>query len=146
MSKTYYKEYSLLKDTPTKEKGWPLRWDGTRRKYYYPKPSTWGQDKGKPDMYLDYDGESFTIEQVEASSDWFKPKGEPTEYVPAFPSEKDIDEYVNLNFETNLVDSVDVCRAMNDLFRDKEFQKELYYYVKYKYEKKHNIEETKQDD
>lgn len=142
MSKTYYSQYELLRDTPTHKAGWPLRWDGTRRKYFFPKPSTWGYNKGEPDIYKDYNGQSFTIDEVEGMPDWFKPVGEPTEYVPAFPSKEDLEEYVYLGFETRLVDDVDICRALNDLFNSKDFQEDLYLWVKLKYEQFHTQKET----
>jgi hypothetical protein len=137
ITSTYYRTYELLKDTPTHKAGWPLRWDGTRRKYYFPKASTFKFDFGTPEPWLDYNGQSFERDEVESKPDWFKPEGKPTAFVPAFPSESKIEEYVYLNFETRLSDDVDVCRALSDLFNDKTFQKEMYHYVKYKYQNFH---------
>lgn len=142
MSKQYFKHYELLKDTPNFKAGWPVRWDGSRRKYYFVRPSTWGYDKGEPDIYLDYDGQSYSLEEMEEKSEWFKPTGEPTEYVPAFPSRTGIEEYVYLSFETRLSDQDDTCRAMNELFNDKDFQESLYDWTKYKYEQFHVLEQT----
>lgn len=141
MSKQYFKRYELLKDTPSFKAGWPIRWDGSRRKYYFVKPSTWGYNKGEPDIYLDYDGQSYSIEEIEQKTEWFKPVGEPTEYVPAFPSRSEVEEYVNLAFETRFSNDDDTCRAMNDLFNDKDFQESLYDWTKYKYEQFHILEE-----
>lgn len=137
----YYKRYTLLKDTPSFKSGWPIKWDGSRRRYFFSKPKTWGYNKGEPDIYLDYNGQSFTREEIESKPEWFKPEGEPTDFVPPFPKRGDLDEYVHLTFETRLVDDVDICRALNDLFDDKEFQESLYDWVKYKYEQFHVEEE-----
>lgn len=139
MNRKYHKRYELLKDTPIYPAGWPLQWDGTRRKYYFKKVSSrsFDFDDGEPDIYSDYNGQCFTLEQIEAKPEWFKPVGEADDYTPSFPTKGAISEFVDLNFETRLVDDVDVCRSLNDLFRLKSFQDELYDFVKLKYEQLH---------
>lgn len=139
MAKKYYYQYKLLKDTPSFGAGWPLKWDGTRRKYYFPKVSSWGFDKGEPDISLDYNGQSFSLEEVENKPDWFEPIGKPKRYIPAFPSPTALEEYVYLRFENRLVDGVDECRALSDLWNDDNFQKNLYKFVKTEYEKLHKL-------
>ncbi|WP_241473794.1 hypothetical protein [Mycolicibacterium neoaurum] len=135
--KMFHKRYELLRETPTHKAGWPLRWDGKRRKYFYPKVSTWSSDKGGPDIYLDSNGPAYTIEEVESKPDWFKPSDEAVPYVPAFPSKDDLEEFVYLSFETRLVDDVDECRALSDLFRSDEFRGNLYDFVRDEYNRHH---------
>lgn len=135
----YYREYTLTKDTPKHKKGWPLKWSGGRNRYYFAKASTWDWEKGKPDIYLDYNGESYSIEEVQ-SSDWFKPVGRALPFIPKFPSKNALSEFVSLDFEIHLVDDVDECRAMNQLFDSKKFQDELYEFVKDKYNEFHKLD------
>lgn len=137
--KTYYREYRLLKDTPDYKAGWPLKWDGIRRKYYFSKVCNWGHNRGQPDYELDYGGQSFTLEKVESMPDWFKPTGQPAPFIPLFPSRDKISEYVGLNFENHLVDDVDICRALTDVWEDRQFRVNLYEFVKGEYERVHNL-------
>lgn len=137
MSKQYHKHYKLAKELPGYPVGWPVRWDGNRRRYFLVKPNQYTKHKMEPGFGLEYNRDSYMIEDIESQPEWFTPEGKPTDYVPPFPSESELDEYVDLYFQTKLVDDVDVCRAMNELFNDKHFQKELYMYVKLKYEQFH---------
>lgn len=139
MGKTYYRDYKLLKDTPNYPKDWPLQWDGIRRKYFFKNVSKWEYELGKPDYTLDYKGQSFTLEEIENKSDWFKPVGKANQFIPKFPTPKDLEEYVHLNFENRLVDDVDECRALTDLWEDKQFQTNLYEFVKSEYNRHYNL-------
>ena len=125
--------YELLKDTPKYKKGWKLRWSGGNEKFYFYKKSTWGYNKGEPDIYLDLESTGFTLEEIQ-DTEWFKPTGELVDYIPSFPNKKDLKEYMYLLPETRLVDDVDICRAINRMLNNTKFQDQLYEFYKQKYE------------
>ena len=140
MSRMYYVNYKLLKDTPDHKQGWPIKWDGTRRKYFFNKVSTWSNDAGKPDYCLDYNGQSFTIDEIESKTEWFEPTGASRQFIPEFPSRTKLSEFVNLNFENRLVDDVDEARALSDVWVDKQFNDNLYNFVKSEYNRVHKLD------
>ncbi len=128
--------YVLAKDTPTHKRGWPLRWHGGQRKFYFSTVSTWGYNKGEPDIYLDMEGASYTVEQI-LNTEWFTSNGGETDFIPAFPSEKKLEEYMYLLPELRLVEDVDECRAIADLFKSNGFTNRLYDFYKKEYEHFH---------
>lgn len=130
--------YKLKKDMPKYKVGWPLRWNGNDEKFYFAKASTWGYNKGEPDIYLDRESGGFTLEEIK-NTEWFEPDGKEKDFIPKFPSKKNLEEFVYLDFETRLVNDVDECRAMNKLFNSKKFQDELYEFVKEKYNDFHAL-------
>lgn len=136
--KTFHHQYKLKKDTPIYKAGWPLRWSGSKRRFYFLLPSTWKHDDGKPGIYSDFEGQSFTVEQVQ-DREWFEPVGPEVLFIPAFPSENKLEEYVDLLPTTRMVDDVDECRAINMLLEDKGFQKRLYVFYKEQYKAFHGL-------
>lgn len=130
--------YILNKDLPKYKKGWPFRWSGNQNRFYPAKASDWGYNKGQPDIYLDYEHQGYTIDEIQ-DKDWFIPNGELVDFIPPFPEKNKIGEYVYLTFETRLVNDVDECRAMNGLFDDKSFQDRLYDFVKKEYDRKYKL-------
>ena len=100
--KKFAHRYKLKKDMPTYKAGWPLGWSGNDEKFYFYKPSNWEWEKGKPDIYFDRESGGFTIEEIK-NLEWFEPEGKEEDFIPKFPSKKDIEEYVYLDFETRLV-------------------------------------------
>lgn len=128
--KKFSHTYKLKKDTPKYKKGWELKWDGEM--FYFREVSRYGFDKGKPGIYLDRKTSGYTLEEIQ-NTDWFEPVGELVDFIPKFPSKKNIEEFVYLNFETRLVDTVDECRTMNNLFKTKKFQDDLYKFIKEQY-------------
>lgn len=136
--KKYYKKYKLLKDTIDYKTGWLFSWEGTRR-LYYPHQEAGFLYEGKHicnPYSSDFDKIGYPMEYIESHPEWFKSLGKQINFYPTFPSRNKIGDYLHLSFEIRLMDSVDECRAMNELFDDKKFQDELYDFVKEKYEKK----------
>lgn len=80
---------------------------------------------------------SYTKERIEAETEWFEPFGKSSDFYPKFPSRSEITQYAYLQLETRLVDSFDEARCLSDLFTDKEFEADLYEFVKEKYNKKY---------
>lgn len=131
----YAQEYKINKDLPTVKKGWVFGWSGIRRNFYPHK----ADDKNKPEYDLDFKGISFSFDEVVNNSEWFTPITPLKDFIPPFPEPRDLSEFVNLDFETKLVDDVDECRALNDLFDNKEFQDNLYKFVKKEYNRFHKL-------
>lgn len=137
--KTFCKNYVYKKDTPEYPKGWKIKFDGSRRKYYPYKPSEWKYDEGKESIYLDYEHGGYSIKEIE-NEEWFTATSKPTRYIPDFPNEQKISEFTYLDLETRLVDDVDECRAMNELFSSASFKKDLYNFVKDSYNSFHKLD------
>lgn len=135
---TFHHQYSLKKDMPTYKKGWPLKWRGNEQRFYFALPSSWGYNKGEPDIYDDMEGPSFTVEQIR-DEEWFEPVGKAVPFIPPFPTEANLSEYIHLEPETRLVDDVDVCRAINGLLNDKNFQQKLYEFYKKEYNRFYDL-------
>jgi hypothetical protein len=131
--------YQLLKDIPSYQAGRTIGWHGDRQRFYFYKLSDWEWEKGKESFYLDFEGPSFTLEQAK-DTEWFKPVGKEVDFIPPFPSEAKIDEYVDLLPDCHLVDDVDECRAINGMLKDKEFQRRLYRFFKEQYEAFYSLE------
>lgn len=131
--------YKLKQDLPTYKKGWTLRWSGNDEKFYPNKARihTW-EDKTKPDIYLDREHQGYSLEQIKNTT-WFEPAEKETDFIPKFPTENKIKDFVYLEFETRLVDDVDECRALNRLFSSKEFKSDLYNFIKDKYNIFHKL-------
>ena len=129
-------KYKLKKDLPNYKEGWVFRWSGSRMKFYPCKSSTFGYNKGEPDIYLDYEHQGYTVEEIQ-NEEWFTPDSQLVDFIPAFPSKNDIGDFVHLHLETRLVDDVDECRAMNNLFDEDLFKDNLYNFVKSEYERKY---------
>lgn len=132
MSKKFSHQYKLKKDLPTYPKGWKISWDGDR---FYPfKKSTWKHDEGKESIYRDREHTGYTVDEIK-NTEWFEPNSPEVDFIPKFPDSKSIDEFVYLEFDLRKVDTVDECRAMGKLFESNKFQKDLYEFVKAKYDK-----------
>lgn len=131
--------YKLNKDLPKYKKGWEFRWSGSHQKFYPATVSTWGYNKGEPDIYLDYEHQGYTVDEVQ-DKEWFSPDGKLVDFIPPFPTIHKIKDFVYLSFETRLVDDVDECRAMNKLFDEDSFKENLYNFVKKEYDRKYKIE------
>lgn len=122
--------YKLLKDIPGYEAGRVVEWSGCHgQRFYFRKPDS---------IYLDLEGPKFTVEQVQGK-EWFAPEGKLVDFIPAFPSRRRLDEYVDLMPSCRLVDDVDQCRAINVLLNDANFQKRLYQFYKGQYEAFHEL-------
>lgn len=135
---TFSHSYVLLRDIPTHPAGRKLRWHGANQRFYFYKISTWGFNKGEEDIHSDFEGPSYTVEQIQDAS-WFKPTGEIVPFIPPFPSQKDIDHYVPLTPECRLVDDVDVCRAFNALLSNPPFETTLYEFYREQYNHFHGL-------
>jgi hypothetical protein len=129
--------YKLNKDLPKYKKGWTVGWDGNKQKFFPHKVRhhDW-EDKSKPDIYLDYNHEGYSVEEV-SDKVWFTPAGKLVDFIPQFPTMKRLEDFMYLSFETRLVNDVDECRALNDLFNDPKFKDNLYSFIKGEYERKH---------
>ncbi len=125
-------QYTLLKDTPKYKAGWKLGWSGNKERFYFYKKSNWGYDKGEPNIYLDYEDASFTIEEIQDKS-WFEPKGKLYDYVPSFPTRQRIEDFMYLVPELRLVADVDESRTIGKMLDDKDFQNRLYEFYKKEY-------------
>ena len=130
--KTFSHNYKLIKDIPAYKAGRTIGWNGERQKFYFRAISEWKYDNGAEGIYLDYEGTHFTVEQAK-DKEWFTPMGKEKDFIPQFPSEEKIKEYVYLLPECRLVNDVDECRAINGLINDKGFQKKLYSFYKKEY-------------
>lgn len=136
--KTFCKRYVYKKDTPEYPKGWEIKFDGRRGKYYPYIPSEWKHDKGKKSIYLDYEHGGYSIKEIE-NEEWFTAISDPVRYIPDFPKENKINDFTYLDLETRLTDDVDECRALNELFSSTSFKKDLYSFVRNSYNKFHNL-------
>lgn len=136
--KTYYRKYELLKDTPDFPKGWLFSWEGTQKLYYPHQEAGFLYEKNHlcNPYSTDFKKTGYTLDYIESHPEWFKPIDKKIKFYPDFPTKERIGDYVYLRFETRLVDDVDECRAMNELFDDKKFESDLYAFVKEKYEDK----------
>jgi len=137
---TFTHKYKLLKDLPNYKAGWTLGWDG--EKFYPYKKSEWEFDNGKESIYLDKNSQGYSVEEIKDTT-WFEPIGKEVDFIPKFPSKSKIDEFVSLDFETKLINQVDECRAMNNLFDNKQFKDDLYSFVKGKYDQFYKLETYK---
>lgn len=135
----FSKKYKLNKDLPKYKKDWTVGWCGSRQ-LFYPhniRKYDW-EDKNDPDYSLDYTHQGYSIEEIK-NIEWFTPISEEVDFIPKFPTKNNIEKFVYLTFETRLVDDVDECRAMNELFNSKMFQNKLYEFVKEEYNSFHNL-------
>ena len=139
----FHKRYKLVKGLPTYPQDWEVGWCGSRQKFYPYKVRVhdW-EDKTKPDIYKDYDHQGFTVEQVK-DLNWFSPIGKSVDFVPAFPSRKELEDYMYLLPETRLVDDVDECRCISQMLNSNIFQDRLYSFYKEEYEAFHKIKNGK---
>jgi len=140
----FHHKYKLKKDTPKYKKGWPLSWCGGAEKFYFCKVSPWKHDKGKPDIYLDLEHHGYTVEEIK-NTEWFSPVGKECDFIPPFPSKGAIEEFTNLDFEMHLVQDVDECRAMSNLFEREAFKDKLYEFVKNEYNKYYKLGGTNEN-
>jgi len=139
MNNTYYSTYKLLKELPDYKTGWLFSWCGMRRNYLPHSPDCF-METGVSRYGKDYDSKTtFTKEEVELKSDWFEPFGESQVWIPVFPKRLDLKEFVNLEAETRLVDTVDFCRAFNDMTEDPDFTEALYQFYKESYNKRYGL-------
>jgi len=141
MEKIFYKCYKLIKDIPRHEAGEELRWCvlNGQGQYYFMKKEKEVYDWSKSEdfsVYHDFDGEHYTIEEVE-SSEFFEPQGRQYDFIPKFPSKAEIEEFYLLRGEARLVDDVDFIRACNPIFRSNEYYDACYQILKRMYEKKY---------
>lgn len=136
--------YKLLKDIPGYAAGRTVGWDGNNQRFYFRAISEWKHDNGAEGIYLDRDGPKFTVEQVQ-DVPWFQPQGEMREFIPPFPSRKELDQFVTLTAECRLVNDVDECRAINAMLEDKNFQKLLYEFYHTQYNAFHGIPNMEAD-
>lgn len=125
----YAGRYKLLKDTPTHKAGTIVRWDGISQFFYFDKAKTGALALSEHDR----EAPRFTVKQIQ-DTEWFKPMEKLRPFIPPFPSRQTIDQYVRLDAECRMVDTVDVCRAINTLIGDEEFQRRLYGFYKQQYE------------
>ena len=79
---------------PNYKTGWTLGWCGNREKFYPHKVRTFSwEDKTKPDIYLDYEHQGYTLKEVKDEK-WFSPIGKEKDYIPSFPSKEKIKDNI----------------------------------------------------
>jgi hypothetical protein len=127
-------KYKLKKAIPNHAAGSVLRWDGIDGFFYFDKPKSDPMRLNEPDR----DAPRYSVNVVQDPT-WFAPIGELRPFIPAFPSEKRINEYVDLTADCRMVNTIDVCRAINALIEDKGFQHRLYEFYKQQYESFHAL-------
>lgn len=139
MKTKYNTKYKLLKDTIDFPKGWIFSWEGGSR-LYIPNKAKKSYDRENLEICDLYDVDyakkqhAITKEKIETLKDWFIPFGEIKDYYPDFPSFENINKFLHLYLETRLIDSVDECRALNDLFNLPDWKSKLYNFIKNEYE------------
>jgi hypothetical protein len=131
--------YRLTTDLPGYKAGRRVRWDGGRQRFYFYKLTEKGYDKGEESIYADFEGMSFTLEQVQEDG-WFKTEGELRDFIPAFPARAALTEFVDLVPDCRLVDDVDECRAINGLLASDAFQERLYGFFRKEYNEFYGLE------
>lgn len=139
MTEYFYHQYKLAKDIPQYPKDWPLRWRGEAKCYYLAAKSTYGYNKNEPDIYADYN-QKFYRSDVEDNLEWFTPVGDPSPWIPDFPNLNEIEHHCRLMPETNQTQSVDISRALNDLFESKNFYSNLHKFIESEYNQFHKLE------
>lgn len=128
--------YILRKPIPGYNVGREVTWHGANQRFYFRTVDA----KGNERMHIDFEGPKFTVEQVQ-DSEWFAPNSDLVDFIPAFPSRKDLDEYVYLTPDCRLVDDVDVCRAINTMLGSEKFQAALYEFYREQYNAFHGLEQ-----
>jgi len=118
----------LRQDTPTHKLGTIFKWSARDRKFYPLQVPTSPYSLEQ----LEYASTAYSLDQVRETT-WFQPVGDEYDYIPVFPAEKELPEYLHISPETRLVDDVDICRALNDLFEDQTFQHNLYEFYREEY-------------
>lgn len=111
---------------------------GVRRSFTSTNSQPGDTTKAKKIFILTLRGQATPVEQVQDVT-WFKPVGEIVPFIPPFPSEKEIHEYVSLRPECRLVDDVDVCRAFNAMLADPAFDGALYQFYREQYDRFHGL-------
>lgn len=135
----YYRTYKLKKDLPEFPIGWLFSWCGVRQ-MYIPHEKDWRGGTEPAQYGKDYSSKTqFTKQEVESKTDWFQSFGKASNFTPPFPSQHALEEFVYLKPETRLVDDVDICRCLNELFDDEGFEERHYRFVKEEYEKKFDL-------
>lgn len=126
--------YKLLKPFPGHDVGDEISWHGADQRFYF-----WQIRRSNLELSRrDFDGARFTVDQVQ-DAEWFKPLDTLREFIPAFPSRKKLEDYVDLSPQCRLVDDVDECRAINALINDPGFQGRLYDFYREQYNEFHGI-------
>lgn len=130
--------YILRKSIPGYNVGREVTWHGTNQRFYFRKVDE--RDTELVRYAYDFEGPKFTVEQVQDES-WFVPNSEIVDFIPAFPSRNDLEEYIFLTPECRLVDDVDICRAINTMLGSEKFQQALYEFYKQQYNAFHGLEQ-----
>ena len=141
--KHYNDEYVLLMDLPTGEKkGDHFFFCNNGSEVFYQVGKTmYGEYGFKPTIgedkwYRDQDDKKTKISIDEMTSNFFEPIGESLPLYPPFPDKEDFKEYYYLLGESRLVDSVDVVRAVNEIFYSDEYYDACYELLKNMYNEK----------